>query len=351
MATTHALAAMTIRVADLFAGCGGLTAGIPDAEARFAVDTDQRALDVYSANHHPQWRTSSPVETVVDGELGAPPTQREKWLAWAIGCIDILVGGPPCQGNSMLNNHTRFDDPRNELYLRMVRFAEVAEPATVLIENVPGVVRSGMVKAALAELERLGYFTDHGVVDCSDLGLPQRRKRHVLLAALTHKPSVEVMCHYAAMPAPTALEAIEDFADLVHGDMRHRPAKLSTESQRRIDYLFDHDLYELPSAERPDCHRLKQHGYNDVYGRMRPDQPAPTITTRFAIAGCGRFTHPTRRRTLTSAEAARLQGFPDSYVWLPTGTDMTATALRTMIGNAAPPVLAQAAARELRLLP
>jgi DNA (cytosine-5)-methyltransferase 1 len=93
-----------------------------------------------------------------------------------------------------------------------------------------------------------------------------------------------------------------------------RPTVLKPETQRRVDYLFDHDLFDLPNSERPPCHRDKMHTYNSVYGRLQWDRPAPTITGGFDTMGRGRFVHPRFRRPLTPREGARLQGFPD---WFP----------------------------------
>ena len=104
-------------------------------------------------------------------------------------------------------------------------------------------------------------------------------------------------------------------------------------NQRRIDYLFEHDIYNLPNSERPDCHRLKEHSYNAVYGRMHWDRPASTLTGGFACCGRGRFIHPLRRRTLTPHEAARVQFFPDFFDF----SELGRTALVRAIGNAVPP--------------
>ncbi|MBL0121659.1 MAG: DNA cytosine methyltransferase [Betaproteobacteria bacterium] len=107
----------------------------------------------------------------------------------------------------------------------------------------------------------------------------------------------------------------------------------------RIDYLFKNALYELPNSHRPPCHQNDNHSYKSMYGRLREDQPAQTITSGFGSMGQGRFVHPTRRRTITAHEAARIQGFPDFFSF--EGIERV-TALREMIGNAVPPPLAMA---------
>jgi DNA (cytosine-5)-methyltransferase 1 len=117
----------------------------------------------------------------------------------------------------------------------------------------------------------------------------------------------------------------------------------SETNKLRIDYLFDHDLHELPDHVRPDCHRLKKHSYNSVYGRMRWDEVAPTITTGFGSTGQGRFVHPLRRRTLTPHEAARIQFIPDFFDF----GNSQRRQLQEMIGNAVPPKLSFMLALEL----
>jgi len=106
----------------------------------------------------------------------------------------------------------------------------------------------------------------------------------------------------------------------------------------RINYLFDHDEYNLPNEQRPDCHK-DGHSYPSVYGRMYWDKPAPTITTGFNSAGRGRYIHPKRRRVITPQEAARIQGFPDWFCFTPDGMDIGRQNIATWIGDAVHPIL------------
>ena len=135
--------------------------------------------------------------------------------------------------------------------------------------------------------------------------------------------------------APRTVEwAIGDLVACPKGGVFDTPATHSPENARRIRFLFDRGLYDLPNAERPACHRLKSHSYNSVYGRMRWDEPAPTITTGFGSTGQGRFVHPLVPRTLTPHEAARLQTYPDFFDFGEPGR----TQLQKMIGNSVPPL-------------
>jgi DNA (cytosine-5)-methyltransferase 1 len=137
--------------------------------------------------------------------------------------------------------------------------------------------------------------------------------------------------------------AISDLLDRVETGPFDTPAKHSATNQARIEYLFSNALYELPDDQRPDCHRLKAHSYKSVYGRLRPDEPAPTITTGFGSTGQGRFVHPTLPRTLTPHEAARVQFIPDFFDF----GDERRGALQDMIGNAVPPKISYLLALEL----
>jgi DNA (cytosine-5)-methyltransferase 1 len=310
-----------------------------------AVDTNDAANTVFDANFRPERLYDGAIEDLADGELGTALTRRERRLRSDLGSITLAVGGPPCQGHSDLNNHTRRGDPRNALYLRMARFIEVVRPEHAIIENVPGVVHdwSGVVDLTRQLLTGIGYTVTDGVLAADQLGWAQRRRRHVLLASRKHDEIdiADVRVRYVRSPLPvswtlTGAPRSESVLDT--------SAKHSATNLRRIRYLFDHGLFELPDEQRPDCHRLKPHSYRSVYGRMRPDEPAPTITSGFGSTGQGRFVHPLEPRTLTPREAARIQGFPD---WFDFGSASSRRALQEMIGNAVPSRLAYVAALEL----
>ena len=136
------------------------------------------------------------------------------------------------------------------------------------------------------------------------------------------------------------MDAIGDIGVRPGSGLYDTAAQHSAVNERRIDFLFNNQLWELPNEQRPDCHRLKPHSYVSVYGRMHGDRPAPTITSGFGSTGQGRFVHPEERRTLTPHEAARLQGFPD---WFTFSGVSKRGALQKMIGNAVPSRLAYAA--------
>jgi DNA (cytosine-5)-methyltransferase 1 len=148
-----------------------------------------------------------------------------------------------------------------------------------------------------------------------------------------------------ALPNVTLWDAIADLEDGAHAEaLFDSPAILSPENRMRVDHLFDKDLYELPNAVRPECHR-EGHTYPSVYGRMYPDKPAQTLTCGFMSPGRGRFVHPTQRRGITPHEGARVQGFPDSFAFEQvTNMPLHRKDLGKMIGDAIPPPLSFAAA-------
>ena len=332
-----------IRTVDLFAGCGGLSIGIAEAcraldlqhQPVLANDIDSAVLDIYSRNLPEAEIDSRPVEQLFDGALGAKASPGERALKTRLGKIDILVGGPPCQGHSTFNNHTRHDDPKNELYLVMARFCEIIRPKHVVIENVPGVQRdaSKVAQRTWKRLEELGYTVSHGVVDMSVLGVAQARKRSITLASIEVQPSVAAAVEGVQTNVRPIAWALKDLLEIPGVGVFNTGPNCDNETVRRINVLFDNDLYELPDKERPDCHRLKPHTYPSVYGRLHWDQPSPTITTGFGTMGQGRFVHPFIRRTLTPHEAARLQFFPDFFNFEGAGRSL----LHKVIGNAVPP--------------
>lgn len=344
---------LSVRVVDLFCGCGGLTLGIAEAARRLgrtveialAVDNDEDSVAVFEANFPSAPVEQASVEDLFDGKLGASLTTGEQELRDRIGPVAMLAGGPPCQGHSDLNNHTRRRDPRNALYDRMARAAEVIRPSAVLIENVPAVVRdaAGVVGVAEAALKAAGYVVAHRTLNLGELGVPQRRRRHLLLAFPAGSLNPEDVLSHLTAPCPhhptrSVRWAIEDLEDVSGSDPFDSAPTPTAENAARIAWLFDNDDYNLPNPERPKCHKDKEHTYNSMYGRLRWDDPAQTVTTGFGSMGQGRYVHPSRRRTITPHEAARLQSFPDFF-------DFSAVNARTawarMIGNAVPPLLSR----------
>jgi DNA (cytosine-5)-methyltransferase 1 len=228
----------------------------------------------------------------------------------------------------------------------MARAAQVFQPTHVIIENVSGAAhdRSGVVQAAIGHLRSLGYAVVCQVIDGLKIGIPQRRKRLVVVASRAGQVAIEgILAMYSCEMRDLAW-AIGDLEDEGHTSIYTTPSSPNENTMRRINYLFDNALFDLPDEQRPPCHRNKRHTYQSVYGRLRWSQPAQTITRGFYCMCMGRYVHPSRPRTLTAHEAARIQFFPDFFDFGPAGNR---TALARIIGNAVPMKFSYVLGREL----
>jgi DNA (cytosine-5)-methyltransferase 1 len=355
----------TLRAVDLFCGSGGLTTGLKHAacslgirlDLALACDADLEALEVYRANHGPLLTSGTDVQTLVnyhvagrgdDASWSTWPTLIDPHLAGFLADLDVLVAGPPCQGHSNLNNRTRRNDSRNLLYLTTVAFAVASGARLCIIENVPEVLNDSqdVVRSARALLVKSGYKIDDAVLSSDDFGVPQRRRRHFLVAVRNSEYEFELKPLLQELRVDTVVTVRHAIADLIRVKRTgsfDTTAALSPENVRRIDWLFGHDEYDLPDKHRPKCHQ-NGHTYPSVYGRMKWDEPAQTITGGFLTPGRGRFIHPGARRTVTPHEAARLQSFPDSYGFQLDGRALPRTLFGKIIGDAVPPLLARAVA-------
>jgi DNA (cytosine-5)-methyltransferase 1 len=352
----------SIRTAELFCGPGGLALGFAEAcrelgggfESELAVDQDAHAVTVYAANHRTKNRMLCSATDIVDyrvkgcGELARFRFEPELLadLDELIGQVDAVIAGPPCQGHSNLNNRSRRTDRRNELYFTVPATAIALQADIVIIENVPAVVhdRSQVVASTRRLLLDHGYMVEEGVLSAAAMGWPQTRRRYFMVGRRSAAPIPLANVQAAlADDARSVLWAIGDLAARPFDTRLHLEGGLSEENLRRIDWLFDNNAFDLPPSERPDCHKDGT-TYNAVYGRLYPEKPAPTLTTGFLTPGRGRYIHPERRRTLTPWEAARLQGFPDTYDFFPDPRNPpTKLKLTKWIGDAVPMPLGYAA--------
>jgi DNA (cytosine-5)-methyltransferase 1 len=360
---SEAIQTTPIRSAELFSGPGGLALGFERAclelgvphISEFAVDQDDEAAKVYQANHNTRRISTKSVISLVDYQIrGAredaqflyEPEIVSSELEHLVGGIDVLLAGPPCQGYSNLNNRTRRKDRRNELYLTVPAMAVALQAKIVIIENVHAVLhdRLGVVDSTIALLKAAGYRLTSGVLHAAKMGWPQNRQRYFLIGRLDHDPiPLNVVAAALGSDSRPLWWAIGDLEDEAPDDFMNCWPELSEENRRRIDWLFDNEAHDLPPSERPDCHKNGT-TYNAVYGRLFGDRPAPTITTGFLTPGRGRYIHPTRRRVLTPREAARLQGFPDTYNFRPDTTrSVYKNQLGKWIGDAVPMPLGYAA--------
>ena len=343
-----------IHTIDLFCGSGGLSLGAGEAVSALGmnsialagVDIDGAALAVYAENFRPKIALQANASSFIDchvygrgdtAKLAYAPEIVDPRVGDLIGKVDLVLAGPPCQGYSNLNNHTRRSDPRNILYVHTAAVVVALKARMAVIENVQDVLndKTKVVATARKVLEDSDYYVSDFVLNATELGGAQTRKRHFLIA--TRKPHIKLKeaAETLAQPPMTLREAIGDLVRIRKASFMDEVPVLSEENQARIDYLFEHKLYDLPNKVRPDCHR-NGHTYPSVYGRLDWSKPAQTITTGFLTPGRGRYIHPSKRRVITPREAARLQGFPDNYVFAPKGEIPSHGLLSKWIGDAVP---------------
>lgn len=329
-----------LRAIDLFSGCGGLTVGLKQAgfEVMAAVEFDPGAVEAYKLNH-PEVKVYDVDIRRLTGEQILTDTRLK------VGDLDLLAGCPPCQGFSRMKTrngkHTELDKDRKDLVNEYLRLVEELQPRALLMENVPALQQDGRYIRLRARVEELGYLVSDDVHDAADFGVPQRRRRLIMLAA--RKP---IPCPVMPSPSPTnervtVRQAIEELASTAgtSGDPAH---DVKSNRSRKVEDLIRSippnggSRSELGPDKQLECHK-KCDGFRDVYGRMRWDEVAPTITGSFPNPSKGRFLHPDQHRTLTLREGALLQTFPEDYKF-PDQRGKYPVAV--MIGNALPPKLA-----------
>lgn len=321
----------TYSAVDLFSGCGGLTLGLKKAGFRIlgAVDNDPLAIETYKANHPSVMTWQVDIRKLsADKVMSALRLRR--------GQLDLLAGCPPCQGFSAmrtLNGSKRADDARNDLIFDFLRFVRVLRPKSVMLENVPGLAKDRRFSRLQRKLEKMGYGFKLDVLNAADYGVPQRRRRMILIAGRGFEP-------YFAERSAIKRTVREAIGKLTHPNASRNPMhQTRTNRTLRIANM----IREIPKNggsrialgldKQLSCHR-KCDGFKDVYGRMAWSKVAPTITSGCINPSKGRFLHPSQNRAVTLREAALLQSFPKSYVFSLRRGRYAAAAL---IGNALPP--------------
>ena len=316
---------------DLFSGCGGLSLGLVQAGFRVlgAVEIDQTAADTYKSN-----LKGVVVKRVNISDLPANALMHE--LNLHRGALDLLAGCPPCQGFSNLrtrNGAANNRDPRNNLVREMLRFTRVFRPKAIMMENVPALQGRKPFRQLCDRLRALGYEVTWDVKDVARFGVPQRRRRLILLAGhgfqipfARESPRLRtVRDAIAGLPkAGLSRDRLHDIPERRKARILRLIRDIPKDGGSRLD---------LPQGRQLACHK-RCDGFSDVYGRMAWDDVAPTITSGCFNPSKGRFLHPSEDRAITLREAALLQSFPKSYRF-PSTAGKEEIAL--MIGNALPP--------------
>lgn len=336
---------------DLFSGAGGLALGLQRAGFRVlaALESDRWAAMTYRRNIG---------DHVI--ERDARLVQVDELLAAAgitPGECDLLAGGPPCQGFS-IQRRGADSDPRNILVLEFLRFVEGIRPKFFLMENVSGMMSKRgrlFVQKFLNRVSQLGYATHLKKLDAVDYGVPQFRKRVILIGELVAENTRRFRFPETLLrPSEyrTVRNAIGDLPSAPIDGSAHKEvanhfgeAKLSAINRERIKHVPPGGgRVNLPEHLQLPCHRNNpSHRHVEVYGRLEWDKPSGTITARFDSFTRGRFAHPEEHRSLTLREGARLQTFPDNFVFVGNREEIA-----KQIGNAVPPLLAEILAKAIR---
>jgi DNA (cytosine-5)-methyltransferase 1 len=323
---------------DLFSGCGGLTTGLKLAGFRVlaAIEREAGALEAYAANHPDVPHVYKQDIREVTGRRVLDDLKLEP------GDLDLLAGCPPCQGFSRmrtLNRGEAVEDPRNDLVREYLRLVRELLPRALMFENVPGLANDPRYQELLQAIRDLGYDAKYEIHNAADFGVPQRRRRLILLAA--RGAQVEMPEKLPAEDRPTVRSVIAELLKPGEsGDPAHDVTELRHPRIEELIRLVPHDggsRGDLGPDRVLACH-VKCEGFYDVYGRMHWDEVSPTITSGFVNPSKGRFLHPEQDRCVTPREAALLQTFPPDYEFpMKRGKYPVAT----MIGNAFPPELAR----------
>lgn len=376
---------MTPTIIDLFSGAGGFTTGfyLVGFKPIFAIDINAKALATYQHNYPKAKTITNDIRTIDAEELRLALHLKKQELT-------AIIGGPPCQGFSrnVPAGYRYLEDPKNQLYKTYLDFVREFRPLYVVLENVPEILNAykGAVREEITtQLERLGYGVTSVSLNGANYGIPQTRKRAFFIAALnsdaptfpkpTHQDEIKslkkpncdgIQLNLFEPTIPfflTVRDAIGDLPALKAGEKyteKTYPCEPQTDYQRLLrqnsQQLFNHIARDLSTIQMARARALKEgqdatdlppdlapkKHYSGAYGRLFWDKPARTITKWVFHPGSGRFLHPVQDRTITIREAARLQSFPDNFLFLGSYIDMAA-----QIGESVPPLLAKAIAESI----
>lgn len=334
-----------MKAIDLFCGVGGLTLGLRRAgwDVVTGIDVDATAEATY--------RSNNPRTAFVPADLRNLTDRAIRETASAIRSEDLLLAGcAPCQPFSKQRRNGQFKRPGEATLLgEFARAVRVLRPKVVLMENVPGIATVpgfSSFRRFVKSLRTNGYRCGHGVLNASDFGVPQHRRRYVLLAAHSSDATLPIPAAGSSLDVATVRSAIERFPEIEAGESHpsvpnHSAAKLSALNLERIRVtpVDGGSWRDWPEELVLRCHRNTS-GFSDVYGRMWWDRVAPTLTSRCNSLSNGRFGHPDQHRAISLREAAALQTFPDDYVFF--GSQ---NSIARWIGNAVPVSFAEALGR------
>jgi len=343
---------MNVTAVDLFCGAGGLTYGLEQAgiSVQAGIDADQDCSYAYEQN------TDSDFIKSDIHPLSRNPERVARHFPWDSD-LDVLTACAPCQPYSTMSHAKDSDHEDHDkwgMLKEVQQIVEYVQPDVVATENVLQVRNDEIYDQFVEFLESEGYHVDENNVYCPEYGIPQKRKRWVMLASKKGPVELPDPLYTEESEYPTVRETIGHLPPVAAGEPHpdlnlHRARSLSEKNLERIQHMepgADWRLWEEEGLEHllADCHK-KSSGrtYKAPYSRMVADEPAPTITTQFYNYGSGRFGHydTDQNRALTVLEGALLQTFPEDYDFCEQWSDLGVTNLGRLIGNAVPPLLAK----------
>lgn len=347
-------------VLDLFCGCGGLSKGFENTgrvKLVGAIDFDKVACETYKLNF--------PKTNVICGDINNISVESTSFKD-----IDIIIGGPPCQGFSRLNywDKDRDNDPRNKLFYQYLRFVEELQPKALLIENVKNILvaKEGFAPKAISSiLDSLGYNVSFSIVCAANFGVPQMRERAIFIAVKKELGvfNFEILEHFK-MPQVNVYDAISDISDIEDYAKLQKPGTIFNLGEATSDYqklmrckdnlLYNHLIYYPAESVKEKISYVPQGGnwrsvpkelfpsertnrYTNYLRRLKYSSPSITIDTGHRV-----YFHPVFNRVPTVRESARIQSFPDSFIFAGTKGQQL-----KQVGNAVPPLMAEALAKAI----
>lgn len=336
-------------VIDLFCGAGGFTKGFVASgfESVWANDFDEACVETFNANFGPH---------AVPGDIEALLRHPDDF---PIPKADVVIGGPPCQGFSLLNKN-RNGDSRRDLWKAYWTVVDRARPSVFVMENVPELLVSDEYAALVARSKASGFDVTSAVLSAADYGVPQKRKRAIVIGSRVGVVSLPERTHadprearelgllpwttvrdaIADLPKPRGTEPAPSLGPPLNLHFGRTPTRVSVERYRAVPEGGNRfDLQRRRPDITPACWIRKTSGGTDLFGRLWWDRPSVTIRTEFFKPEKGRYLHPTQHRPITHREAARLQSFPDDFHFIGSKIEIA-----RQIGNAVPVLLAAAIA-------